>query len=466
MNPEILASTYAIFEDMTDAVLSLLEDNRTVKKAELHPALKAMDEALALLAPVLPPNDTRMDIPLFAYPTSQLLKMVEKRLEIVKSTPEVAIAQAVQQMKRYMESFLDKYHIGWLREFYLDDSGFINVTICCNNISKSSVDGYLPSAQKQFRTQIETLNGLGLSLYPPEYSNGAYAMVFSDANVATLGFLLKKHGAQLLQFSSRDDVIYEVSFFVRCEDAKQFDIKSDSKASEATSADIINDDERETLLRAQSKMSEVLNTMASLDVDSMDAVCGNLALYHFTEICDAVSYEGTVAKNVRAKHQVEKDMNQRIRQMEKDLGSALPFASVPAAMKKLKSRLLGFTMNNLGFSASDIKVDGHGIIKTTLKYVEANSSYGRGDLLGEDALKDMFETTGVSRHWRDLFIKDTSENKKRLMDAVIAEIPSASFSGAHSGAHTNGEFILKEMDMAIADASCIFALPEPTGDIW
>jgi len=45
MNPEILASTYAIFEDMTNTFMSLLKDNPSVAKAELHPALKAMDEA-------------------------------------------------------------------------------------------------------------------------------------------------------------------------------------------------------------------------------------------------------------------------------------------------------------------------------------------------------------------------------------------------------------------------------------
>ena len=140
------------------------------------------------------------------------------------------ISKVVQKLHWNISCFIAKYHLGTLNEFCLNSNGYIKVVIK-GSFSKSSNTGHLPSLKELFKIHTETITKASDDDF--DKTKQTIGTLTDDSDFSRLTGLLALYGVCSFGYSveyNNDDVVNEISFSMKCENACSFNSDGSLKA--------------------------------------------------------------------------------------------------------------------------------------------------------------------------------------------------------------------------------------------
>ena len=388
---------------------------------------------------------------LFRFSTDERLEQIETKKRLAEANPESALQEVVKLQLAALDNFLKKYHIGFCQEATISEYGTVHVSMPCLITCPIATDKKV-SARKTFEMQLAFLKNEGFVLKTGKHS-GPY-LVNCEQNMRLITELLSSRGCKGLEFRIRDDKIDKIKFVINVVDLHNMD-EDTSKISLAVSEEL-NADEIAGIKKLCSEMGFAESSVFCLGKD-MSSTCGSLIESYFSDICKIVGYSGVISQRVEARHKDSREKNQRIRDIENEIGTLVSPENIKGYLSDIQTRLNSMSAKNICFSARDFNVDRYGLVNVKFRYITNPIMYMVSNCMDEATLKDNFNMNYGNRDDETLYMVDDYENKIKIENILKKFIPSINLK-SFSVDKRDGAYVITEFTAFIDNILDLFNL--------
>lgn len=381
---------------------------------------KILSECDTLMQKFLKAQDYKNVPPksLFHQTTDERLKQVLDKQAKIKENPEVSIQEVSQNILSVFDSFIKRYHIGFIRDAQITSSGCAEVEIPCS-ITNSLYSSKQESAKKTFEMQMDFLKKEGFVVEQTKFGT---VLKNCPNNHKTLYSLLKSRGARMIEIKTRDDEIDTVSFRVKLADINNF--KCEPLCFELEVGDTLNEDEKLSIIKC---CDEIKSTINFLPVSGIKNTCCSVAEYNFSDICDIFNFDCETRRNVKERSKEEREKNIKIRKIEKSFGDIVKPEKIKEILEPLKEDISKKTLEKTGFTVNNLSISKYGTASISFSYTTSPLMYYNFEMKEEDVennIKETFVNNNGSTEKETLYILDTYENKEKMEEILSKTVPT------------------------------------------
>lgn len=387
------------------------------QKTEFHSYLQVLDDAFYEdFKDVKKPEER----PFFRYDEDTRLKEIERKEKMLSSNPECCLLEAVKYCQEKMRHFLEKYNIGFLKDFYLQESGIFFVEIACmiSNMDSFHLETATKELKEQF--QLDLLNSKGIQVhYNTEFNHNEISATTESID-AVLNLLKEELNARILAMKLRDYKGFrnldKVSFYVDADILFEKDWKP---------IEIVLNKEEDTLNANEIGqfyhcLNELNSAASYMEFNKETSV--SLMKSLFTEICSLANFEGKIFHEVDDERRPIREKNGLIHQKEANLGFMMKNV-VKNAVKELSTKMKKSVYEKLNFDMRKFKVTPYQIL------VDFSFSTGpnweKMKQLTDEELYEMYDTNHGTIDDEDILILCTERNQKTLESELTELYPSS-----------------------------------------
>lgn len=432
--------------DKINLILTMLKDGNT-QKNDYIPFLKELDEFVSQYLKDI--NFVYKEPKNIFYQTTdeRLASSIDKKQQL-KDNPQIAIQENTKSMLDILNSFISKYHIGYIREAKLQKNGFVSVVIPCLTTKRSSFGNDKEfSSQLTFEAQIDFLKEKGFELTDEKYIG--LQLTSSSQNIELIKKTLEDRDATHIKIHLYDNVIDKIEFWVHLSNINKF--KEEPIEIELPVSDTeLNIDEINKAIKNLKEMYIVFKDINNFDGDTKQT-CISLFETYFANVCEAFGFESETSKRVNARHEDERNKNLEIQKIEKEIGSTLSEDEIIKCVEDYSKCFSEYAETRLSFNVSNFTIDKYGFFNVELNYISA-SYIPRVSVPSDKRMKEIFEMSNGKRSNEDFFILDTYNNKTKILDILKEICPSIRIVD-FSIKTVNNAFIINELKLVIDDIS-------------
>lgn len=192
----------------------------------------------------------------------------------------------------------------------------------------------------------------------------------------------------------------------------------------------------------------------------MSGIIPSLIEGHFSDIAKQLGYESVLAKEKEERHLQIRNANQRIRELEKQLGEGKPIDGLKEQLKHLAD-IVSNWWNEYGFHhVSDEEFTEYGQYKARFCFMldhismfsdtpvtDKKNNKDRLKQLSDEGWDIVYEKNGRSPE-----LLDNDNNRKRLIELIEGRFPSAKVVRTRNHySYKNGEYKFRDVEVYIYD---------------
>lgn len=343
------------------------------------------------------------------------LKMVKKKME----NSVLGIDSWLQNAYGAMHSFLQKWHIGYIHNSYIDDAVRLNVEINCAITAPSFQPG---TAQQVFWNQIEALQTHGFDV--DVRGSITAKLPATGNNFDKLIALFKKNNNIDVRIEAQYGAIDTITINMSLAHANLF--KEHVIMPEST----FNDYKKMAIKELQS-MSWNLGMWEACrsTQDGMSMLVLSNIEYQFDAICTALKTNTVISGIIAARHAEEKAKNESIRKIDTIVASKLTADVVYNTTTQLINNMRRAMVEKLGFN-----IDSMQILSSSQRHHTCRLRFAQNVALAKSQLRDSTVKLAYDQDntWevcrtddcaddsisREVYLLDTPENKAKLVKTL------------------------------------------------
>jgi hypothetical protein len=384
--------------------LSEIFNSNQFEKAKYLETLKECDEVIFSF---LSEKDYKnLQLPdLFRLNSDERLKIAKHKIQLCEKNPNFALKEVITSKMQHLETFVNKYRIGFVQKAELQETGFVKVDIPCLITSRNYTNNP-HSARKLFEIQLQFLKDEGFHV---EQDNMGYYFVNDENNINLFQKLLTSRNCKHIEIKTLDSRIRSISFLIHINDLEKMNEIVDKIKADKT--DTLNDDEKENFKKYINEIKFAKNFSS---VSNNDLVCYSLIESYFAELCKIFNYEGKVVEIHKLRFADEVSKNTEIKSIEDVLSKTYENIDIVENIQSIKKKIEDFVVNKMCFYVSEFYFDKYGVLNLKFRYITNPIALMRMDCMSEDELRNTFKVNSGNRYDENLFIIDNVDNKEKL----------------------------------------------------
>ena len=276
---------------------------------------------------------------------------LKEKQETLIQNPEKSIIEGVNKYYNIMHDFLNCYHFGFLKDFYLTGSGHFNCKIPVL-ISKPTFTSTPQSDKVNFEEQLLLLQRNGVFI--TRGKNNEIKIEATEQNISSIKNLLKKLNATHIEIDLREEketlYIRDISFWTTPEALDSFNDKRPSFKFEVSQK--LNADEIQTIYKL---LKDIAHAKSSVNIEGISNVCGNLICSYFSQICEILNIETTISKKQKAEYSLAREENNKKRQIKEEIAKNISPEQLKDSAKKIYSTIDTLLTKNLNFHCDSVE---------------------------------------------------------------------------------------------------------------
>ncbi|TCZ76157.1 hypothetical protein E0485_15070 [Paenibacillus albiflavus] len=228
---------------------------------------------------------------------------------------------------------------------------------------------------------------------------------------------------------------------------------------------VLNDDEKAKFLKSTKDLFFAVKQIHEwVESDSlteeMAGILPSLIEGHFCDISKQLNYESALTKEKEERHLQIRNANQRIRELEKQLGEAKPLDGLPEQLKHLASTVSNW-WNKHGFHhVSDEEFTEYGHYKARFCFMlDHISMFSETPVTDKISKKDRLKQLAAegyeivyNKYGRSPELLDNDNNRSRVIKLIQSRFPSAVvFKTRNHFDRSEGYFTIRDMEVYIYD---------------
>lgn len=381
-------------------------------------------------------------INLFHQTTDERLSATIEKQNKASENPELTIQECVKKKLAILDSFINKYHIGFIRSAEVSENGYVKVEIPCS-IHSSFVSDDRESAKATFDAQINLLKEIGIDIINTK--NFGWRICRTENNLNILEKMLKDRGCTQVRFSTVDNSIDKIKCVFNVTSIENFSEKPINIIFE-TNDTTLNKDEIGKVFKY---VKEILSAKSSISFlgDTIRNTCCSLIESYFSYICQVFNFDGEITKRVNGRHESERNKNIEIQNIEANIGNSVAPEKFKEVLTMYKEKLEKFTLETLSFRVSDFSIDRYGFVCCSLHFTCSNW-LNEFKLASEEFLRENFKMSLGNQDDETLTMLDTYENKLKIQQMLKEFCQSARITDVKSGVR-DGCFYISEIRVII-----------------
>ncbi len=400
--------------DKLNEIIQLLQ-HQEPKKADFIPMLQDLDNLFVEEFKDVSEPPERM---FFRYNEDEHLSEIERKMDLLKTNPECCLLEAVKYCENKMHRFLDKYHIGFAKEFYLIESGTFFVKLSCMITSIDSFHQETATKELKEQFQLDLLRNKGIDVEFNKHMNHNEIKATTESIDAVLNLLKEELEARILKIQLREFKgfrnVDSIEFYV---DSHIF-FEKDWDPIEIvleTKEDSLNPNEIGLVYH---NVKDLYSAYQSIGF--MKETCVSLVKSHFTEICRTIGFEGKIFHEKDDKSKPIREKNQLIREKEAKLGLMMKDV-VKDATSKTCNKIKKEVYELLNFDAREIKITPH---QLSIRFAFATGpNFEKYEQLSDEKLYELYDTNNGTIDDEDLLILCSERNQKTLEEKLTHLYP-------------------------------------------
>ena len=270
-----------------EKLLDIFNSNQFEKEEYLD----ALDECDEVIYDFLKDKNYRNEtnVNLFRISTDERLSIAQNKMQLCEDNPNYALKEVIKSKMQHLETFVDKYRIGFIQSAELQETGYVKVTIPCLITARNYFDN--PHTAKQvFKAQIQLLKDKGFII---EKDDMGYYFENNETNISLFKRILTDRKCKHIEIKTLDSRIRMLSFIIHINDIDK--MNEVVTKIEVLKTDILNEDEKIILKK---NIDEIKFAKSFLDINDIraEASCCSLIESYFSEICKIFSFRNARRK--------------------------------------------------------------------------------------------------------------------------------------------------------------------------
>lgn len=355
---------------------------------------------------------------LFLQTTDERLFYAEEKANLSSTNPNVVIQEAIKSKLDLIRTFLKRYHIGFIKEAKVNESGMAKIEIACTITAGSSCSKQV-SAKQTLEKQMDFLREQGFELITDKHFG--LSLKSCDKNANLLYKLFEILGAKSVRIVSDKKVILEISFYVNFDNLSAFDCEEIKY--EIGVSNLLNADEQKNISRI---CKEILGTKSVMDFvgEGMKDTCCSLVESYFSELCKIFGYEGKTFLINKSRYKDEREKNERIANIENEMAKSLTFEDVKNTLEKVKEYVSEQLLEQTGFDVHELSVNNYGGVNISFAGCCCRYFYSVDNEKIKENIDKHFKTSGEDHSEGDPFILNIPENIATFENILINILPT------------------------------------------
>ena len=336
---------------------------------------------------------------------------IEEKLSKIQDNNAI-IFEGVKKYNKIMHDFLDKYHFGFLKDFYITKGGYFKVCIPVL-IMKSSMTSKPESDKINFENQMKRLEEAGITI---SRSGKREANIEATTeNIEAVKKLLSLIGAECIDIKMIHEegkfYLREINCYVTPESIDNLSFTSEKFEMPVT--DILNDDEIQDIY---TNLKNMASAYGNASLPNVKDVCCSLILSHFSNICKTLGIETETSKNYELQFVETREKNKKIEELKNQIGEKVNAERIKEISKTIGNRIEEYLVNELNFYCSELKVSQYlGTVKASI----ISNYYFYNNEMSEEDFQEKFDCCNHSS--RDSYSLEplaTERNMKLIEDFI------------------------------------------------
>ena len=380
-----------------------LIDNFDSNKETIQTILKELDPFIKDNFPY-PINEPVKNF--FKFTPQENYEKLLKEKDLIKENPIIAIPSICKKAKEIMSDFIDKYCLGFVHDFYLNENGNFYIEIN-SMVSTSNYSNQTINQQKEKQKKI--LSDLGLSYEIDE--TGPIWLSSNDHNIKIIKDLLSTKGAKGFCYSVKYDKCLEFSFILPAENILNFLTEKDEEEI------LYKNGLKEVDINSVKKAcEEIIFACASYNELNIKSTCSYLIHAYFSEICEITGIETNIKIEYDKRIKPDKLINWKITKLEEEIKQTVDFSNIKEIVAKLYKNLNNKLARNLSFRISEFKINSFGILTIKIKKVSKYDFLLREKVLPNEIFACAYDV--IIDENSEMHILDTTDNKERFKSDI------------------------------------------------
>lgn len=357
------------------------------------------------------------------FNSEQELSYMKEKLKLIKQKPEISLPELIDFYRSQYELFLKKYNIGFLSDFFIERNSFV-----------IKINGLIFNSNKKdmlnFNKSIDFLKNMKFIL--KQENNNRFYLVDNFDNFDKIKQIINNIGGNNLKITTFKDRLDIYEFRVSFKNISMIndfiDINKKEKVVNTINMEL-NESEKKEIINLCSQISSLL------DAPEVDPIvyCYLLNSY-FNEICQILNIKTNKTKNFDDLFKHNRINMKKIKNIRDKISNSLSIDNISQIIDNISLNFEKYTLLNLSF-VGNITFNKYNYISFELFYYSSDCYFGIDEeleLISDENLKNVFETTGINRSLENLFISDTPLNKEKIEYILLSKYPNIEITGMES----------------------------------
>lgn len=349
----------------------------------------------------------------FRYNEDDKLREIERKMKLLEENPECCLLEGVRFCEDKMRRFLEKYHIGFAKDFYAKENGTFFVNLACLITSMDSFHQETATKELKEQFQMDLLRSKGIQVENNKKLNHKEILATTESMDALSMLLEEELDAHILKIQLREfegvRTVDRIEMYVKPE----IFFEKDWQPYEITfnnNEDVLNPNEVGLIYHNLKELYSAYN-----NISFMKETCVSLVKSQFTEICRVIGFEGKIFHEKDDKSKPIREKNQLIREREAELGSLIQ-NTFKESTEKVSARVKKEVYELLNFDVREIQFTPHQLL---MRFVFATGpNWDRFKQMDDEELKNLYDTNDGTIDDEDMLIACSERNQRTLEEKM------------------------------------------------
>lgn len=398
----------------SNKMIELLKETEPQKK-NFHPILQKLDDAFWVdFREVKEPEDKIF----FRYNEDERMQDIERKEKLLQSRPECCMFEAVKYCENKLHHFLEQYHIGFLHDFDLQESGMFYVDLACMITNMDSFHQESATKEIKAQLQLELLEKKGIQIHYNTKFNHHEISATTESIDSVLKLLREEMDAHILDMKLRDykgfRSLNSISFYVDADILFEKDWTPIEVVLEKKE-DVLNANEIGLFYH---NLKELNSAVSYMEINKELSVSIIKSL--FSEICKLTNYDGKIFQEIDGQRKPIRDKNILIHEKEAELGSMMKTV-IKDAVKRFSAQMKKNIYEKLNFDMRKFTVTPHQV-KVDFSF-STGPNFDKLKQLTDEELYSLYDTNNGTIDEEDMLVLCTERNQKTLENEISELYP-------------------------------------------